>query len=228
MSIARRFSSRKWRNDIVIDPLSVNLHALVNRLYTTCVHLHGSPRIKGSLAPAAAFTIRTLGLRRGLFALSAELPIMVIASSKICPKSTSVVGRGAVTPSIFLFSHSASVMTSVTISSKRLAQPLTIPSWRCIGWEIGFSMMTPTRPIMPCKGLLNSWDIIAVRAFFRSCTSFISANSDRSCPMAMAPSRFFAESRLGTNIMASMRMSGRFFPPSDPALRVGMDSSSMG
>mmetsp|Transcript_7326 Transcript_7326/g.16643 ORF Transcript_7326/g.16643 Transcript_7326/m.16643 type:complete len:312 (-) Transcript_7326:1668-2603(-) len=92
-SISRRCASCKYRADKVTEPLSVNLQALVIRLYMSCVNFCVSPGIKGSGWPQMPLTSRTVGLTRGLFALSTAIFVIVMTSSMMDATPTASVGR---------------------------------------------------------------------------------------------------------------------------------------
>mmetsp|Transcript_114218 Transcript_114218/g.329958 ORF Transcript_114218/g.329958 Transcript_114218/m.329958 type:complete len:280 (+) Transcript_114218:1016-1855(+) len=118
--------------------------------------------------------------------LSTAISVMPTTSSTMSIMFTTFFSTGcAFSPSISIFSDLAISMMFVTRSSNRTAQPLIMFNWRFCKGFVAASNMDPLRPMMPCKGLLNSCPRTAVICAFRSFIAFIVATSVRSWPIAV-------------------------------------------
>mmetsp|Transcript_127947 Transcript_127947/g.250538 ORF Transcript_127947/g.250538 Transcript_127947/m.250538 type:complete len:286 (+) Transcript_127947:51-908(+) len=183
-SISNMPSSRSSLADNWMEPAMVNFAAFVTKLYSSWVILYESPSTMGNFPSQTLFTMTTLLPTKGRPLLSTAIWVMPRTSSMM---SIILTGRRSMRspPDSCSLSALAISMMLVTRSSKRAAQPFIMLSCRfCMTSDVP-SDMEPLRPMMPCRGLRNSWPRTAVKRALRSFIAFIAATSVRSCPMAV-------------------------------------------
>mmetsp|Transcript_90611 Transcript_90611/g.261131 ORF Transcript_90611/g.261131 Transcript_90611/m.261131 type:complete len:285 (-) Transcript_90611:380-1234(-) len=138
----------------------------------------------GNLPKHMLLTMITLLLTKCRPFLSTAISVMPMTSSTTSMMLTGLMSMASGPASSSLSDFAISMML-VTRSRSRPAQPLIMLKCRfCEGFEV-LSNKDALKPMMPWRGLRNSWPRTAVIRVFRSCVAFIAATSVRSCPIAV-------------------------------------------
>mmetsp|Transcript_83468 Transcript_83468/g.241549 ORF Transcript_83468/g.241549 Transcript_83468/m.241549 type:complete len:326 (-) Transcript_83468:154-1131(-) len=175
--------SESWVASMVIQPLAVNLHAFVVRLYNIWVSFAESPCTTGKLLFRMPLINLTLGFRRGFPALSTAALVMVVTSRMICNMFTGCCGNAGSSPLCFCMPRLNWEEFSIilfTKSKRRSAQPwIMLSCFFCILSAV-VSAIAEESPKIPCSGLRSSWATMDSKRDWRSSSAFCATWSVKS------------------------------------------------